>query len=157
MKLFVLLVVISSFLFTGCAAKRDFGQLPKELSDFELPVKTLEEKYPEINLYKIGKPKIGWCTSVEQLVAQWGAPDEINKVWVQIPALALPIFFLDGVTTGGLIGAGIVYTMTPKQPEHYIWKKGKYSIDAYVTTDVFCDYEAHVMYWDWVEVAKNAH
>jgi len=154
MKLFILLVVISSFLFSGCAAKRDFSQLPNGVSDFKLPVKTLEEKYPEINLYKIGKPKIGWCTPVEQLEAQWGAPDEINKVWVQLPAMALPIFFLDGVTTGGLIGAGVVYTMIPKQPEHYIWKKGNYSIDAYVGTAIFCDYEKVVRYWDWAEVAK---
>lgn len=153
MKLFFL-VIISLLVFNGCASKRDFSQLPNEDADFKLSVKTLEEKFTEINLYQKGNSKFGWCTSVEQLEEKWGAPDEVNTVWAQIPLLVAPIVFIDGITTGGVIAAGIVYTMTPKQPQHYIWKKGNYSIDAYVVTDIFCDYEKYVMYWDWSEVSK---
>lgn len=153
MKL-LFVVVVSLLVFNGCAAKRDFAQLPHEDADFKLPVKALEEKFTEINLYKKGNFKFGWCTSVEQLEEKWGTPDEVNTVWVQVPLLVAPIAFIDGITTGGVIVAGVVYTMTPKQPQHYIWKKGNYSIDAYVVTDIFCGYEKHVMYWDWSEVTK---
>ena len=151
---FLFLVVVSLLIFNGCASKRNFSQLPADDVDFKLPVKVLEEKFPEIKLYKAGEPRFGWCTSVEQLEEKWGAPDEINTVWVQVPLLVAPIVFIDGITTGGVIAAGIVYTITPKQPQHYIWKKGNYSIDAYVVTDILCDYEKYVMYWDWSEVEK---
>lgn len=153
MKL-LFLVILSSIVFTGCASKRNFAELPEATEDFRLPARSLEQKYPEINSYKAGNSKFGWCTPVKQLEQKWGVPDEINTVWVQVPALALPIFFLDGITTGGLVGAVMVYTMTPKQPEHYIWKKGNYSIDAFVGVNIFCDYEKHVLYWDWLETEK---
>ena len=153
MKL-LFLVVISSIVFTGCASKRDFAQLPEGAADFKLPVESLEQKFPEINLYKLGKAKIGWCTPVKQLMEKWGEPDEVNTEWMQLPLLVAPIVLADGITTGGLITGGIVVAMIPKQPQHYIWKKGNYSIDAYVGTAIFCDYEKVVRYWDWVEVAK---
>jgi len=150
----IILIILSSLVFTGCASKRNFAELPKDAADFKLPAKSLEQKYPEINLYKKGSFKLGRCSPVEQLEEKWGKPDEVNTVWMQVPLLVLPIIFIDGVTTGGLIGTAMVYGMAPKQPQHYIWKKGNYSIDAYVGVDIFCDYEKVVRYWDWIEVAK---
>jgi len=149
----VLILNIALIISQGCSTKNEFGVLPTAQQDFLLEKETLIKKFPEIRAYEPGFRKIS-CSEVEHLEKIWGKPDEIQTDWVQVPLLIVPIALIDGFTTGGLIATGMVYGMMPKQPRHYIWKKGRYSIDAYVNASVFCDYKNAVGYWDWVEVAK---
>lgn len=144
--------LLAIFLTQGCttrAAKKDFAELPTSSKAFHLSKTELIEKYPEVKNYELGQSKIGWCSEVNQLEEKWGKPDEINTDWMNIPLLIVPIAFIDGVTTGGLIVTGAIYSMGYKQPKHYIWKKGDYSIDAYVTNNQLCNRKDIVQYWDW--------
>ncbi|MFZ5593804.1 MAG: hypothetical protein ACOY4D_06030 [Pseudomonadota bacterium] len=149
-----------AFLFTlmflaGCASNRTLGPVPIDSKEFKTSIETLNTTYPDLDVYRKNNVFIGYCTPIKQLTKLWGEPDQVKTVWLQIPIVVLPIVFIDGITTGGMIATGIAYGMYPKQPKHYIWRKGRYEIDAYVTTEIGCGYEPRLWHWEWKPIAAS--
>ena len=155
MMMMMTIIIILFSLLPGCATYRALGPIPTDLNEFELPIASLESSYPELDVYKLGNLFVGYCTPVNQLTKLWGEPDEKKTVWLQVPILAIPIALVDGVTTGGTIAIGIAYAMFPKQPQHYIWRKGNYEIDAYVSTEIGCGYKPRLWNWKWKQILNN--
>ena len=149
---FVLLLV------NGCATHRSLGEIPKSGTEFNLSSENLKRKYPEIEQYEQGYKNLGlfgYCTPFTQVLALLGEPEKVETVWFHLPALAVPIFFYDGITSGGLIGSVIVLGMVPKQPKQYYWRKGNYKIMAYADSSYICGYEQRLFFWKWSEISTS--
>lgn len=142
----LMIMTIFFLLLSGCATNRELGSLPTELHDFKLPMPSLKANYPDIEIYNRDNLFLGYCTPIDQLSKLWGEPDEIKAEWLQVPAMVLPFVFAG---TGGVIAVGIGYGMYPAQPQHYVWRKGNYEIDAYIRTEIGCGYEPRLWFWEW--------
>jgi len=145
-----ILIVIFVFL-SGCATNRNLGPIPTDPAEFKLPIASLKSSYPELETYNRDNVFVGYCTPVNQLKKAWGEPNEIQTVWLQVPIVAVPFAFAG---TGGVIAVGIGYSMYPAQPKHYIWRKGDYEIDAYISTEIGCGYEPRLWNWQWKQVTN---
>ena len=154
----MIITMVFFSLLSGCAVNRALGPIPTDPNEFKLPIGSLKTSYPEIDVYDRDNLIVGYCTPITQLTKLWGEPNEIRTVWFQVPVIVVPIALavtiVDGVATGGIVATGIVYGMYPKQPQHYIWTKGNYEIDTYVSTEIDCAYEPRIWYWQWKQVVS---
>lgn len=153
----LVLLNVLTLLISSCATNLPLGSMPTNENDFLQPYETLKKSYPQIETYKSRSNWMSYCTPISQLTSIWGEPSNIETEWSQVPLITIPIALAagGGVTPGGLIAVGMGYTMSPKQPQHYYWKKGNYIIDVRVTTDFMCSYDSRIQYWSWTEASNS--
>lgn len=148
-----LCLFISLMIFAGCATSRPLGAIPKEPQDFILPFAELKAKFPELAVYEKKDFSLGYRTPVQDVIDQWGEPNNKSVQWWRPHGLALPALIVGGVASGGiegpLIGAGIVLGMFPVPVMVYIWEKGDYLIDVYVDSSILGGYMKRLWYWEW--------
>ncbi len=142
------LIAFCLLLSAGCSTIA-VGPLPTQAEEFSRPLEELKTSYPEIRKYELGSSIFGHCADINDVIAKFGKPDEVQTEWWQMPLLSLPLAAAFGGGPGGAVLVVGAYGTFPQQPKNYIWRRGRYTITARTSVTIYCRYDTNIFYMNW--------
>lgn len=144
----IIMIVISSFVLSGCASKANFNHTPVHESEFKKNIGVLEAEYSDIEKYDRIFASPTDVPKLEELEKKWGKA-ETEMQWTHS---FINIGMMAGFAVSGLVSVPIavgigLFTAIPH--EKYTWQKGDYKIVAYGRSELFYGFEKRVARWEW--------
>ena len=139
----IILILLSSLLFSGCASKVGFASTPVKNSEFIKSKSDLENQYSDIKEYDRFFASPTETPTLQELEGLWGKPTT-EKRWVgYITNFAIGA----GLTASGLIAypfLALIVALNPIPSEKYTWEKGNYKITAKGRSDLLVGYDKRI-------------
>ena len=141
----LLLFLISSLIFSGCASKANFTNTPVKQIEFTKNIETLKQDYSDINKYNASFVLPQNTPKVEELEKMWGEPEK-TKQWFEFGFFTGVVILMSAFGTPAFLA---VYLFQPMPRENYVWKKGDYTISAEGANSIYVGYEKRMFQWEW--------
>lgn len=153
MKLRYLVVFFAVIFLTACTTP--FKSIPTSDSDFQQPPEELVKNFEDVKRFHPEFKRNNYVQGkYQQLVDNWGKPDEIiadkEHGYAQLGMFsAFTGTFLIEYPLAWIGAIGLIAWIQPDPPEWHIWNKEKYQIKAHtrVAPEIYKD--RVVDYWDW--------